>query len=244
MGNILGKGETGFGILIEDDAGYVSAEISPYNKNLYENFLNENFTTSSLKGGKILVDCILQKYGIENRNGRIYPKEVLYPQVEKYMQSVKDNSAVSEADHPESSVVSLKNISHIIKEMWWGQGKDENVLYGKLEIITSPAYINHGQVCMIGDKIVEYLRRGIKLGISSRGVGSLQEVKGKNIVQNDYDLICFDLVASPSTPGAYLFPKMDGQTAGGSIQEKNTISQNSLIVETKFESALDKFLNS
>lgn len=242
MSKILGKGQTGFGLLIEEDAGYISANITPYNKNLYENFLNENFTTTSLKGGKILVDCILQKYGVENRNGRIYPKEVLIPQVEKYMMSVKDNSAVSEADHPESSVVSLQNISHIIKEMWWGQGQDAHVLYGKLEIITSPAYINNGQVCMIGDKIVEYLRRGIKLGISSRGVGSLEEVDGKNIVQNDYELICFDLVASPSTPGAYLFPKFN--TGAVQEQEQYTVRERKNISEDVLTSALDKFLNS
>lgn len=240
MAKILGKGEVGFGLLIEEDAGYISANITPFNKNLYENVLNENFSTTSLKNGKILVDCILQKFGVENRNGRIYPREVLVPQVEKYMQSVRENSAVSEADHPESSVVSLQNISHIIKEMWWGQGKDENVLYGKLEIITSPAYMNNGQVCMVGDKIVEYLRRGIKLGISSRGVGSLQEVKGKNIVQDDYELICFDLVASPSTPGAYLFPKFGNEMQEQVNLESKTISIN----EAKLVDELDKFLNS
>lgn len=244
MSKILRKGESGFGILIEEDAGYIASDVSAFNKNLFENFLNENFTTSSLKGGKIIVDCILQKYGVENRNGRIYPQEVLYPQVQKYMESVKDNSAVSEADHPESSVVSLKNISHIIKDMWWGQGDNAHTLYGKLEIITSPAYINHGQVCMIGDKIVEYLRRGIKLGISSRGVGSLQEVKGKNIVQKDFELICFDLVASPSTPGAYLFPKFNDDNGATSVQETNIVTPKSILKEEKLISALDDFLNS
>jgi len=244
MSKILRRGETGFGILIEEDAGYIASHVSDFNKNLFENVLNESFTTSSLKGGKILVDCILQKYGVENRNGRIYPQEVLYPQVQKYMESVKDNSAVSEADHPESSVVSLKNISHIIKDMWWGQGDNANTLYGKLEIITSPAYINHGQVCMIGDKIVEYLRRGIKLGISSRGVGSLQEVKGKNIVQKDFELICFDLVASPSTPGAYLFPKFNDENGADAVQEMNIVTPKPMLKEQKLISALDNFLNS
>jgi len=119
-----------------------------------------------------------------------------------------------------SSVVSLHNISHLIKKMWWGNGEDKNVLYGQLEIITSPAYMREGVVSMIGDKVVEYLKRGIRLGISSRGVGTLKEVNGKNIVQSDFELICFDLVASPSTPGAYLFPEKTEMDFGKGIGEE------------------------
>ena len=236
MSKILQKGDNGYGILIESDAGYISPDLTEFNKTLYENFLNEDHNALGLKNKTLLVDCILQKYGVENRNGRIYPKEVLIPQVEKYMQGVADNSAVSEADHPESSVVSLQNLSHIIKKIWWGTGNDENVLYGRLEIITSPAYTSTGQVCMVGDKIAEYLRRGIKLGISSRGVGSIKEVRGKSIVQPDFELICFDLVASPSTPGAYLFPKFGSDEVSESYKT-NEQNNNDLII-----SVLDDFL--
>ena len=121
MSKILLRGETGFGILIESDAGYVSSDLNP-------KFLNEGFKINPNE--PVLVNCVLQKWGVENKNGRIYPKEILIPQVEEYQGLVDTNSAVSEADHPDSSVVSLQNIAHIIKKMWWGQSEDEHILYG------------------------------------------------------------------------------------------------------------------
>lgn len=215
MSKILRRGETGFGILIEEDAGYVSMNMNP-------DLITEGFV---LKPNEpVLINCILQKWGIENKNGRIYPKEVLMPQVEEYQKMVDTNSAVSEADHPDSSVVSLHNISHLIKKIWWGDGDKSNILYGQLEIITSPSYMKEGKGWMIGDKIVEYLKRGIRLGISSRGVGSLKESNGKNIVQNDFELICFDLVASPSTPGAFLFPDSNEMQVGENVDGRNVLS--------------------
>ncbi len=234
---ILDAGECGFGLLIESDAGYVDRSL---NKDLFDRMLNESFTIKPNQ--PVLINCILQKWGVENKNGRIYPEDVLVPEVEKYMELVKINSAISEADHPESSVVSLLNVSHRITKMWWGQnGDDNNVLYGTLEIITSPSYMRDGVVCMIGDKIVEYLKRGIRLGISSRGVGSLKEVRGQNLVQDDFELICFDLVASPSTPGAYLFPEISQ-----SFSESTKKTKHSIITESdkqkKIISTIKKFL--
>lgn len=233
MSKILKRGETGFGILIEDDAGYIGGDLNP-------SLITESFTVKPNE--PVIVNCILQKWGVENRNGRIYPKEVLIPQVNEYMKLVEQNKAVSEADHPDSSVVSLLNISHIIRKMWWGTGDNSNILYGQLEIITSPAYMQQGIVSMVGDKIVEYLKRNIRLGISSRGVGSLKEVNGKNIVQKDFELICFDLVASPSTPGAYLFPEKNEMQIGENI---NVVHQSSTVInesDKKVIDAINKFL--
>lgn len=122
--------------------------------------------------------------------------------------------------------------------MWWGNGENANVLYGTLEIITSPAYMKTGQVCMIGDKIVEYLKRNIRLGISSRGVGSLKEVNGENIVQKDFELICFDLVASPSTPGAFLFPESPSVVGESNKKEGVIISEK----YNKILSKMERFL--
>jgi hypothetical protein len=199
---ILQDGDSGFGLLIENDAGYIDKSL---NTELINKLITEGYQIK--ENEPVLVNCILQKYGVKNKNGRIYPKDVLVPEVQRYMQLVEVNSAISEADHPETSVVSLHNVAHNIKKMWWGNGENQNVLYGTLEIITSPGYHKYGVCSMIGDKIVEYLKRNIRLGISSRGVGSLEEIAGENIVQKDFELICFDLVASPSTPGAYLFPE-------------------------------------
>ena len=236
MSKILQKGDTGFGILIESDAGYID-------KSLNKDFLSEGILNVD-PNQPILINCILQKYGVENKNGRIYPKEILVPQIEEYQQIIDMNSAVSEADHPDSSVVSLHNISHIIRKMWWGTGDKENILYGQLELITSPAYMQRGEPFMIGDKIAEYLKRGIRLGISSRGVGSLEELNGKNIVQNDFELICFDLVASPSTPGAFLFPeKNELEINGESLSHSQKTLVENINKKEKLTNAMKLLLN-
>ena len=231
MSKILRAGETGFGILIEHDAGMISSDLNP-------KFLNEAFV---LKPGEpVLINCILQKWGVKNKNGRIYPKDVLLPQVNMYQQLVDTNSAVSEADHPDSSIISLQNISHMITKMWWGKGAEENVLYGELKIIVTRGYINYGVVSVIGDKIVLYLENKIRLGISSRGVGTLKEMNGENLVQGDFELIGFDLVATPSTPGAYLMPIKNSSIGFG----ENFVNKNGIYLkeETKIISALDSFL--
>lgn len=238
---VLGNGDSGFGLLIENDAGYIDKSL---NAELIKKLVNESYQIK--ENEPVLVNCILQKWGVKNKNGRIYPKDVLVPEVARYMQLVDVNSAISEADHPESSVVSLQNVAHNITKMWWGTGENQNILYGTLEIITSPGYHKYGVCSMIGDKIVEYLKRGIRLGISSRGVGSLKEIAGENIVQKDFELICFDLVASPSTPGAYLFPDNNNSmsTSTPKTMSEQTINNGLIITERhkKILSKMDKFL--
>jgi len=233
MSKILQAGEIGFGILIESDAGLITSDLN-------KDILNENF---ELKPNEpVLINCILQKWGVKNKNGRIYPKDVLIPQVEIYRQLIDSNSAVSEADHPDSSIVSLQNISHMITKMWWGKGEQENVLFGQIKIVVSPGYIRYGVVSVIGDKIILYLQNKIRLGISSRGVGTLKEISGEHLVQNDFELIAFDLVATPSTPGAFLFPEKQGIGSFGETYVKN---KNGLYLkeeDKKIIGALDKFL--
>jgi len=140
-----------------------------------------------------------------------------------------------------SSIISLQNISHMITKMWWGKGQQENVLFGQLKLIVSPGYINYGVVSVIGDKIVLYLQNKIKLGISSRGVGTLKEINGENLVQDDFELIGFDLVATPSTPGAFLFPEKRGDISFG----EEYVNKNGVLLkesEGKIITAINKFL--
>jgi len=233
MSKILKAGEGGFGILIEHDAGFVSSDLNP-------KFINEAF---ELKLNEpVLVNCILQKWGVKNKNGRIYPKDVLVPQVAAYQLLVDSNSAVSEADHPDSSIISLQNISHMITKMWWGKGEQENVLYGQLKIIVSPGFIKYGVVSVVGDKIVLYLQNKIRLGISSRGVGTLKEIQGENLVQSDFELIGFDLVSTPSTPGGYLFPDQKGDVSFG----EGYVEKNGILIkeeEKKIITATNRFLS-
>jgi hypothetical protein len=227
----LQAGDCGFGILIEHDAGYVNSDLNP-------TIINEGFV---LKPNEpVLVNCILQKWGVKNKNGRIYPKDVLVPQIELYQKLIDTNSAVSEADHPDSSIISLHNISHMITKMWWGKGEQSNVLFGQLKIIVSPGYIKYGVASVIGDKIVLYLQNKIKLGISSRGVGTVKEINDEKVVQNDFELIGFDLVATPSTPGAYLFPEQSGFEFKEEYVNKNEVLINEN--DDKIMKAINKFL--
>lgn len=193
---ILGPTEVGRGILIEMDAGYVS----PTDKNNFK-FLQESKDFKDYSK-PFEFYAVLQKYDTPNRNGRIYPERILKREAENYTKNyIGRKTALSELNHPESSLIDLDRVSHIITEMWW----DGHVLLGKLLLLTSPGFHERGIVSTKGDQAANLLRLGVTLGISSRGVGSLKKVGDRNEVQDDFELICFDLVSSPSTPGAYLF---------------------------------------
>ena len=163
------------------------------------NAVNESIAKNS---GKLIVTGILQRAEAKNQNGRVYPKETLVREAKKYAQvQVKERRALGELDHPDSSVVNLNNVSHNILEMHWN-GDD---LSGTVEVLGTPA----------GNILKELFKAGIKLGISSRGLGSVETVaeddggKGEvpaQEVQPDFELIAFDFVSNPSTQGAFMFP--------------------------------------
>jgi hypothetical protein len=150
----------------------------------------------SLKDGKLLVNGVLQRADAKNQNGRVYPEDILKREANKYMDNfVKQRRAMGELDHPESSVVNLKNVSHNIVDMGW-DGKD---LVGTVEILPTPS----------GNILRDLLQSGILLGISSRGLGSVKKDmrEGADVVQDDFDLIAFDFVSNPSTPVAFMYPQ-------------------------------------
>ena len=191
---ILGPNETGKGILIEYDAGFINP------KSMDNHFIMES--KSFLDHSKPFeFYAVLQKYNTPNMNGRIYPEKILKRESENYKKMIEKGISLSELNHPESSLIDLDRVSHIITDVWW----DGPVLLGKLKLLTSPGFHERGIVSTKGDMAANYLRQGVTLGISSRGVGSLKKVGDQNEVQDDFELICFDLVSSPSTPGAYLF---------------------------------------
>jgi hypothetical protein len=125
-----------------------------------------------------------------NGNKRKYPDQILRREVEKYMQVVKDRRACGELDHPDDSVVNLKNASHLVTDLWW----DGDVLMGKIKVLSTPS----------GMTLRALVNDGVKIGISSRGLGSVRQMSGHVIVQDDFQLICFDVVSDPSTPMAYM----------------------------------------
>jgi len=193
---ILEANELGHGILIEMDAGWVSPK-----EELNANFLKE--ATNMDYKNPFEFYAVLQKYNTPNRNGRFYPEKILKREADKYKTIIQKGLSTSELNHPESSLIDLDRVSHLITDIWW----DNNILMGKLKLLTSPGFHERGVVSTKGDIAANLMRQGVTLGISSRGVGSLKKVGEKNEVQDDFELICFDLVSSPSTPGAYLFSK-------------------------------------
>ena len=149
--------------------------------------------TEALKGDGpvILKNVLLQRANAKNQNGRIYPLAILMREAKKYEELIRERRALGELDHPESPVVNLKNVSHNISEMWFN-GDD---VMGNLEILSTPS----------GNILKELLKNNIKLGISSRGLGSVKEIDETTVeVEDDFSLVAWDVVSNPSTEGAYL----------------------------------------
>ena len=172
---------------------YIPFEITPQQ-------INE---AMSKNNGRLIVKGVLQRAEAKNQNGRIYPKETLMREAEKYSGiQIKERRALGELDHPDSSVVNLNNVSHNVLEMHW----DGDDLVGTVEVLGTPA----------GNILKELFKSGIKLGISSRGLGSVKEIReddGSDTVevQPDFELIAFDFVSNPSTHGAFLSPTNEGK---------------------------------
>ena len=150
----------------------------------------EMLKESKEKYGKVLLRGIIQRANTLNQNGRVYPRTILEREIMNYQKLIQENRALGECDHPDSSVVELKNVSHVVKEARM-QGDD---VYGVIELLDTPS----------GKIIQNLVESGVTLGISSRGVGSTRSQGDTQVVQEDFQLICFDMVSEPSTPGAFM----------------------------------------
>ena len=146
-----------------------------------------------IANGAMYLTGRIQTADKQNGNGRVYPYEVLKREIDNYKKIVQDNRACGELDHPDDSVVNLKNVSHMVVDCWW-EGKD---VMGKMKILDTPS----------GQTVKGLINSGVKLGISSRGLGSVRESMGKTVVESDFQLICFDIVSEPSTPDAFVYPE-------------------------------------
>lgn len=187
------KGETGTGLLIEND-GFMQIKENPFKMN-----------EAAGEGGgycpdPFIVDVVLQKFGIKNANGRIYPERVLKRQVEVYMEKIRNKNAIGETNHPAESVIDLSRTSINIVECHW----EGHTLVGKMEILVSPGFRKHGIISCCADEIANLLLHGIKIGVSSRGLGTVSQEGGVLIVGDDYELVCWDVVSEPSTPGSWI----------------------------------------
>ena len=154
-----------------------------------QDLLTEDEKKYVADGGMILSGK-LQEADVQNGNGRVYPQPILEREMKNYQKLVKERRALGELDHPEDSVINLRNASHMITEVWW----DGPSVMGKVKVLNTPS----------GKILKELVNDGVTLGISSRGLGSVSESKGQAIVEDDFQLICFDFVSEPSTPEAFM----------------------------------------
>ena len=218
------RGQTGTGLLIEHD-GYISMDLGN-NKKLLEDI------SAARKGGDeffcphpFILKAVLQRYGAENANGRIYPEPILKREVERYQQKIRERRALAELNHPAESTIDLSRVAINVDETWW----EGNTLCGNVEIITSPGYRKYGIISCEGDQTANLLLEGIKIGLSSRGLGSVTSKMGVLMVGDDYELVGFDVVSDPSThnawfvqgdeiPQEYLTP---GKASGGLFEKLN-----------------------
>jgi hypothetical protein len=170
--------------------------------NISPDQINESISQNN---GKLIVSGIMQRGSTPgdvnfNQNGRRYPLDILKRESNKYKSTfISERRALGELDHPESSVVNLANVSHNVIDLWWSN----NDLMGKIEILPTPS----------GNIAKELLKAGIRLGISSRGMGSVKNLgEGKVEVQDDFEIVCWDLVSNPSTQGAFMNNLNEGVT--------------------------------
>ncbi len=140
--------------------------------------------------GACILTGVMQMSETQNGNGRVYPHAILEREVNSYLTMVKERRALGELDHPETSVINLANASHLVTDIWM----DDNKCMGKIEVLNTPS----------GNILKNLVECGVKLGISSRGMGSVTERNGVTMVEDDFQLICFDMVSDPSTPGAFM----------------------------------------
>ena len=156
-----------------------------------QDFLTESEKREVAEGKAMYLTGVIQRAKAKNQNGRVYPREVLEREVENYQKVVRENRALGELDHPEDSVVNLKNVSHLMTQIWW----EGDSVMGKCKILNTPS----GQI------LQSLVQSQVTLGISSRGMGSVHEDRqGNTVVEDDFNLICFDFVSDPSTLGAFM----------------------------------------
>lgn len=183
----------------------------PFNFSLKK--INESITNNN---GRLIVQGPVQRAGAINQNGRSYPKPILEREAKRYMENeISQNRALGELDHPESSVVNLRNVSHNILQLEW-KGDE---LWAKIEVLNTPA----------GNILKELFKSGITLGISSRGMGSTKQLTEDTVeVQDDFELICWDFVSNPSTQGAFMKPISESKEVSN-IKENKLYKANNLI---------------
>jgi len=171
-------------------------------------------TEMKAPSGNPLVEGILATAEVKNGNGRYYSRDLWEREIDKYKDVVRENRATGELDHPESSIINLKNVSHIIRDMWW----DGDQVIGKIEILPTTS----------GNILRALIENNVQVGVSSRGMGSLKQVGEVLEVQDDFELLCWDFVSTPSNPGSYMHLVKEGKE---NLPENKFAKVNSILTE-------------
>lgn len=227
------KGQTGTGMLIESD-GYISLN-DKENKVLKESIDNFKNGLAHDLPYPFVVSAVFQKYGIENANGRIYPEKVLKREIEKYQQRIKNRNSFGECEHPSDSNINLERICMLVTELHWVG----HTLVGKIEIPISEGFRKYGVCSTLADTVAQWIISGLKIGVSSRALGSVTQSMGKLIVSDDLDIICFDVVSTPSVPMAYI--ETNDENLKPYLEEETKHEDN--IIEESVNSKLKEFEN-
>lgn len=184
-----------------------------------QDYLTEGEKRQMSEGTAFFMTGCMQAAGQRNGNGRIYSEQILKREMEKYNQLIREGRALGELDHPDSSVITLEKVSHMVTDAWWEGSK----VMGKVKVLNTPS----------GKVLQELAKAGAKLGISSRGMGSVSERGGDTIVQDDFQLICFDFVSEPSTHEAYMYAEGKKRSLGLSKKDRINYALNEILRKNK-----------
>lgn len=195
----LRKGQTGTGLLIEN-IGTISLD-DTYNKPILESIrINEDKADGFYCPSPFIVNALFQRYGALNSNGRIYPEDILKREVKNFQKKIDEKRALMELNHPDSAAIDLGRVVANIVELHW----DGCNLMGKMEILVTEGFRKYGICSTLGDQTANLLLQGLKIGVSSRGLGTVKNSMGKLIVCDDYEIVCWDIVSDPSTHGSWI----------------------------------------
>jgi hypothetical protein len=176
---------------------------------------------AEVANGALYLTGVMQRAEAQNGNGRVYPREILRREVKNYTKLVRENRALGELDHPEDSVINLKNASHMVTDIWW----DGDDVMGKVKVLNTPS----------GEILKSLVSSGVKLGISSRGLGSVSESTNGTVVEEDFQLICFDFVSEPSTQGAWMMKEAKDYNIPTTRADKLNRILNDIVFDLKGE---------
>ena len=176
---------------------------------------------AEVANGALYLTGVMQRAEAQNGNGRVYPREILRREVKNYSKLVRENRALGELDHPEDSVINLKNASHMVTDIWW----DGDDVMGKVKVLNTPS----------GEILKSLVSSGVKLGISSRGLGSVSESTSGTVVEEDFQLICFDFVSEPSTQGAWMMKEAKDYNIPTTRADKLNRILNDIVFDLKGE---------